>query len=104
MPETAVICDDHVELSDFDGEIRCETPNNLLNKFDGTLFWKSGRYVLDNENIALRGCKLRNTQWCYGVVIFAGKETKIIQNSGKSNFKRTSIDRLLNVLIIGVRR
>ena len=45
---------------------------------------------------------LRNTQWCYGVVIFAGRDTKLMQNSGKTKFKRTSIDRLLNLLIIGI--
>ena len=51
----------------------------------------------------LRGCIMRNTQWCYGVVIFAGKDTKLMQNSGKTTIKRTSIDRLLNNIILGVR-
>lgn len=59
-------------------------------------------YSLDNEKILLRGCVLRNTKWCYGLVIFAGKDTKLMQNSGKAIFKRTNIDRLMNVLIIGV--
>ena len=57
---------------------------------------------LENDNILLRGTILRNTDWCYGVVIFAGKDTKLIQNSGKAKFKRTSIDRLLNFVILGV--
>jgi magnesium-transporting ATPase (P-type) len=61
------------------------------------------RFPLDNDRVVLRGCVLRNTQWCYGVVIFAGKDTKLMQNSGKTKFKRTSIDRLLNFIIIGVR-
>lgn len=61
------------------------------------------RFSLDNDRVVLRGCILRNTQWCYGVVIFAGKDTKLMQNSGKTKFKRTSIDRLLNFIIIGVR-
>ncbi|PSN42332.1 putative phospholipid-transporting ATPase IM [Blattella germanica] len=59
-------------------------------------------FPLDNDKVVLRGCILRNTQWCYGVVIFAGKDTKLMQNSGKTKFKRTSIDRLLNFIIIGV--
>ncbi|CAH2021589.1 unnamed protein product [Acanthoscelides obtectus] len=75
---------------EFDGEIACEMPNNLLNKFEGVLIWKGKRYSLDNDKIMLRGCVLRNTQWCYGVVIFAGKDTKLMQNSGKSKFKRTT--------------
>lgn len=89
-------------LWEFNGEINCEPPNNLLNRFDGTLLWRNQRYSLDNEKILLRGCVLRNTQWCYGVVIFAGKDTKLMQNSGKTKFKSTSIDRLLNFIIIGV--
>ncbi|VEN56923.1 unnamed protein product [Callosobruchus maculatus] len=102
LPETAEMGQDDALLSEFDGEIACELPNNLLNKFEGVLVWKGKRYALDNDKIMLRGCVLRNTQWCYGVVIFAGKDTKLMQNSGKSKFKRTSIDRLLNFLIIGI--
>ncbi|XP_011166833.1 phospholipid-transporting ATPase ID isoform X5 [Solenopsis invicta] len=102
LPETAEMMDNHELIGQFDGEIVCETPNNLLNKFDGALTWKGKKYALDNDKIILRGCVLRNTQWCYGMVIFAGKDTKLMQNSGKTKFKRTSIDRLLNLLIIGI--
>ncbi|KAG5892815.1 hypothetical protein JTB14_033381 [Gonioctena quinquepunctata] len=100
--ETAEMGQDDALLGEFDGEIICELPNNLLNKFEGVLVWKGRQFSLDNDKIMLRGCVLRNTQWCYGVVIFAGKDTKLMQNSGKSKFKRTSIDRLLNFLIIGI--
>lgn len=92
----------HDLLSQFNGEIICEPPNNLLNKFDGTLVWQNQRYPLDNDKVLLRGCVLRNTQWCYGVVVFAGRDTKLMQNSGKTKFKSTSIDRFLNYIIIGV--
>ena len=71
-------------------------------RFEGTLSWEGQKYALDNDNIVLRGAILRNTAWCYGVVIFAGKDTKLMQNSGKTKFKRTSIDRLLNFVILGV--
>nr|XP_022905899.1 probable phospholipid-transporting ATPase IM isoform X2 [Onthophagus taurus]XP_022905900.1 probable phospholipid-transporting ATPase IM isoform X2 [Onthophagus taurus] len=104
LVETAEMAQDDGLISQFDGEIICEQPNNLLNKFEGTLTWQNKQYSLDNDKIILRGCVLRNTQWCYGVVIFAGKDTKLMQNSGKTKFKRTSIDRLLNFLIIGVRK
>lgn len=80
----------------------CEAPNNNLSKFEGTLNWKGKSYMLDNDKMLLRGCVLRNSKWCYGVVVFAGRDTKLMQNSGKTIFKRTSLDRLLNLLIIGV--
>lgn len=103
LVETAAMGQREDMLWEFKGEIICEPPNNLLNKFDGTLIWKNQRYPLDNEKVLLRGCVLRNTQWCYGLVIFAGKDTKLMQNSGKTKFKRTNIDKLLNFIIIGVR-
>lgn len=31
-----------------------------------------------------------------------GPDTKLMQNSGKTTFKRTSIDRLMNVLVLMV--
>ncbi|XP_052752325.1 phospholipid-transporting ATPase ID isoform X3 [Galleria mellonella] len=102
LVETAAMGQDDAQLGAFDGVIICETPNNLLNKFEGTLSWRDKHHSLDNDKILLRGCVLRNTTWCYGVVVFAGKDTKLMQNSGKTKFKRTSIDRLLNFLIIGI--
>jgi len=86
------------------GEVICEPPNNILSKFEGALTWKDETYSLDNEKILLRGCILRNTAWCYGLVLFAGRDTKLMMNSGRTKFKRTHIDRLMNKIIIGVRR
>jgi len=85
------------------GEVVCEAPNNNLSKFDGALAWKDETYALDNEKILLRGCVLRNSAWCYGLVLFAGRDTKLMMNSGRTKFKRTHIDRLMNKIIIGVR-
>uniref|UniRef100_A0A8C1KJF4 Phospholipid-transporting ATPase n=1 Tax=Cyprinus carpio TaxID=7962 RepID=A0A8C1KJF4_CYPCA len=81
-------------------EVRCEPPNNRLDKFTGTLTMRGETFALDNERILLRGCTLRNTEWCFGLVVFGGPDTKLMQNSGKSVFKRTSIDHLMNVLVM----
>jgi len=85
------------------GEVVCEPPNNNLSKFEGALTWRDETYSLDNDKILLRGCVLRNTAWCYGLVLFAGLDTKLMMNSGRTKFKRTHIDRLMNRIIIGVR-
>lgn len=130
------------------GEVLCEPPNNRLDRFTGTLTYAGQKYPLDNEKILLRGCTLRNTEWCFGLVLFgggkdtykwgfsgncqpckpwlremknqftvliwdllrstcfcsssSGPETKLMQNCGKTTFKRTSIDRLMNFLVICV--
>ncbi|KAE8296167.1 Phospholipid-transporting ATPase ID [Larimichthys crocea] len=93
---------DITKLMDFDGEVICEPPNNKLDKFTGTLFWRDNKYPLDNEKMLLRGCVLRNTEWCFGLVIFAGLQTKLMQNCGKTSFKRTSIDKLMNTLVLWI--
>ncbi|XP_068165950.1 phospholipid-transporting ATPase ID-like isoform X2 [Antennarius striatus] len=97
---TGDLGDDIERLADFNGEVRCEPPNNRLDRFKGTLTYADQKYPLDNEKILLRGCTLRNTEWCFGLVLFGGPETKLMQNCGKSTFKRTSIDRLMNVLVL----
>nr|XP_019784852.1 probable phospholipid-transporting ATPase IM isoform X2 [Tursiops truncatus] len=89
-------------LAKFDGIVVCEAPNNKLDKFTGVLSWKGSKHSLNNEKIILRGCVLRNTSWCFGMVIFAGPDTKLMQNSGKTKFKRTSIDRLMNTLVLWI--
>ncbi|KAF4088517.1 hypothetical protein AMELA_G00082980 [Ameiurus melas] len=93
---------DPTNLARFDGEVVCEPPNNKLDRFCGTLYWKERKYALTNQNMLLRGCVLRNTESCYGLVIFAGPDTKLMQNSGRTKFKRTSIDRLMNTLVLWI--
>ncbi|XP_037532568.1 phospholipid-transporting ATPase ID [Nematolebias whitei] len=89
-------------LAAFNGEVVCEPPNNKLDRFCGTLYWRDKKYPLTNQNMLLRGCVLRNTEACYGLVIFAGPDTKLMQNSGRTKFKRTSIDRLMNTLVLWI--
>uniref|UniRef100_A0A8C0R532 Phospholipid-transporting ATPase n=1 Tax=Canis lupus dingo TaxID=286419 RepID=A0A8C0R532_CANLU len=86
-------------LTTFDGFIECEEPNNRLDKFTGTLFWRNTSFPLDADKILLRGCVIRNTDFCHGMVIFAGADTKIMKNSGKTRFKRTKIDYLMNYMV-----
>uniref|UniRef100_A0A671VKW5 Phospholipid-transporting ATPase n=1 Tax=Sparus aurata TaxID=8175 RepID=A0A671VKW5_SPAAU len=87
------------QLAEFDALIECEEPNNRLDKFIGTMLWQSERYPLDLDNMLLRGCKVRNTEECHGLVIFAGADTKIMRNGGKTRFKRTKIDELMNYMV-----
>ncbi|NXO13540.1 AT8B2 ATPase, partial [Oriolus oriolus] len=101
IPVTAKLGDTS-KLARFDGEVICEPPNNKLDKFGGMLYWKENKYPLSNQNMLLRGCVLRNTEWCFGLVIFAGPDTKLMQNSGRTKFKRTSIDRLMNTLVLWI--
>uniref|UniRef100_A0A8C1XUV1 ATPase phospholipid transporting 8B1 n=1 Tax=Cyprinus carpio TaxID=7962 RepID=A0A8C1XUV1_CYPCA len=90
------------QLARFNALILCEEPNNRLDKFMGTMIWDSQSYALDLDNMLLRGCKIRNTDVCHGLVIFAGNDTKIMRNGGKTRFKRTRIDILMNYMVYTV--
>ncbi|XP_065774598.1 phospholipid-transporting ATPase IK isoform X6 [Muntiacus reevesi] len=88
------------KIASFQGKVVCEEPNSRMHHFVGCLEWKGKKYPLDIGNILLRGCKVRNTDTCYGLVIYAGFDTKIMKNCGKIHLKRTKIDHLMNRLVI----
>lgn len=87
------------QLAQFDALIECEEPNNRLDKFVGMMLWDRERFPVDLDSMLLRGCKIRNTEECHGLVIFAGADTKIMRNGGKTRFKRTKIDELMNYMV-----
>eukprot|EP00117_Sycon_ciliatum_P045405 scpid71527/ scgid5345/ Probable phospholipid-transporting ATPase IM; ATPase class I type 8B member 4 len=98
----AINMQDESDLPSFNGKVIGERPNNILDKYEGTLHWHGQTFALDNSNLLLRGCKLRNTEWAYGVVVFAGHETKLMQNSGEAKHKRTRLDHTMNYLLINI--
>ncbi|CAF3641418.1 unnamed protein product [Rotaria sp. Silwood1] len=102
LEETGEIGEDIEKLSSFDAELEYEAPNNNLGRFEGNLIWNNKTLPLKNDNVLLRGTRLRNTQWAFGIVCYAGPDTKLMKNSGKATVKRTQIDRLLNKIIIGI--
>ncbi|KAM3856009.1 phospholipid-transporting ATPase IK isoform 3-T3 [Vipera latastei] len=87
-------------MAAFDGEVVCEEPNSQLHNFIGTLEWHGEKYPLDCEKILLRGCRIRNTEVCYGLVIYAGFDTKIMKNCGKIKLKKTKLCHLMDRLVL----
>ncbi|ELK29455.1 Putative phospholipid-transporting ATPase IK [Myotis davidii] len=59
-------------MASFQGTVVCEEPNSQMHHFLGCLQWEGKKYSLGSGNILLRGCKIRNTDTCYGLVIYAG--------------------------------
>jgi magnesium-transporting ATPase (P-type) len=47
---------------------------------------------LNAENLLLRGCMLRNTDFVYGIVVFTGHYTKIMQNSASPKYKFSALE------------
>ncbi|KAJ2723553.1 hypothetical protein GGI07_002591 [Coemansia sp. Benny D115] len=52
------------------------------------------------SNVLLRGMTVRNTDWALGVVLYTGDQTKIVLNSGATPYKRSRIERMMNVQVI----
>ena len=55
--------------------------------------------VTINEML-LRGCTLRNTEWIIGIIMFAGDDTKQMLNSGATPSKRSRIEKLMNPQVL----
>ncbi|XP_044480722.1 phospholipid-transporting ATPase 3-like isoform X1 [Mangifera indica] len=90
------------KASEFKGEIRCEQPNNSLYTFTGNLIMQKQTLPLNPNQILLRGCSLRNTEYITGVVVFAGHETKVMMNSMNIPSKRSTLERKLDKLILAL--
>lgn len=54
------------------------------------------------KNILLRGCTLKNTDYCYGIVIYVGSDTKIMKNSKKAPRKISKLMRMMNYMLYTV--
>uniref|UniRef100_A0A5B7BH24 Phospholipid-transporting ATPase n=1 Tax=Davidia involucrata TaxID=16924 RepID=A0A5B7BH24_DAVIN len=79
--------------------IRCEDPNANLFSFVGSLEVEEQKNPLTPQQLLLRDSKLKNTDCIYGVVVFTGHDTKVIQNSTAPPSKRSKIDKRTDKLI-----
>ncbi|XP_039305237.1 probable phospholipid-transporting ATPase IA isoform X2 [Solenopsis invicta] len=89
---------DTAELTNFRANIQCEPPNRHLYEFHGVLRETNKQSVaLGPDQLLLRGAVLRNTRWVFGVVIYTGHDTKLMQNNTTTApLKRSSLDRVIN--------
>ncbi|CAG8460212.1 3021_t:CDS:2 [Paraglomus occultum] len=82
--------------------VESEPPHSNLYSYTGVLRWVDGNTVQSNDdskvdpisinNVFLRGCVVRNTEWAIGLVIYTGTDTKIMLNSGDTPSKRSRIE------------
>ncbi|KAI5416464.1 phospholipid-transporting ATPase 10 [Lathyrus oleraceus] len=85
---------------DFKAVIRCEDPNANLYSFVGSLeVGEDQQFPLSPQQLLLRDSKLKNTDFIYGVVIFTGHDTKVMQNSTEPPSKRSKIEKRMDKVI-----
>ncbi len=85
-----------------------EAPNNLLTSWQGCCGLvrndieapaaKNGKQC-ELKNLILRGCFLKNTEWCLGIVVYVGHNTKIMKNARQPKSKASSVLQTMNVLL-----
>ncbi|KAG2220443.1 hypothetical protein INT45_004185 [Circinella minor] len=93
--------------------IESEPPHANLYQYSGALRWDIDQpeenettvshqktEAITYNNVLLRGCVLRNTEWLIGVVLFTGDDTKIMLNQGKTPSKRSKIQKETNPHVI----
>ena len=82
-------------------EIEVINPNKNLYEIDGTInYSEDNKSVFDMKNTALRGARLKNTKFIFGIVIYTGKETKIMMNIVKYKSKYAYLDKLVDKIVI----
>ncbi|KAH9132203.1 hypothetical protein AeRB84_021329 [Aphanomyces euteiches] len=86
----------------FKGSIEYEQPNNRLYNFTGRIVTPSLADPVPSgpSNIILRGCSIRSCSYVFGIVLFAGKETKLMQNARTTPSKQSNVYRQVNRCII----
>uniref|UniRef100_A0AAZ3RAT4 Phospholipid-transporting ATPase n=1 Tax=Oncorhynchus tshawytscha TaxID=74940 RepID=A0AAZ3RAT4_ONCTS len=103
LKQRRVVCsfldlDCDFDPSKYNSVIECEKPNNDLARFRGYITHRSGRRDgLYKDNLLLRGCTIRNTEECVGIVIYAGHETKAMLNNNGPRYKRSKLEKQMNV-------
>lgn len=89
--------------------LESEPPHANLYSYSGAVRWtqsdnKGGPSEMAEpisiNNMLLRGCSIRNTEWVLGIVVFTGEETKIMLNSGITPSKRAQMSKDLNWNVI----
>ena len=92
-------------------QIRCfcevQAPNPELSRFAGRAVFNYGVggeneeiFPLTPEQFIFRGSILRNTEWIYGLAVYTGRETKMVQNWKNKRQKRSIVEHCMNKFLI----
>ncbi|XP_021366125.1 probable phospholipid-transporting ATPase VA isoform X2 [Mizuhopecten yessoensis] len=80
----------------FDFTLECDLPNSEIYKFKGYIINQGDKISLNKDNLLLRGCTVRNTDYVEGIVVYAGHDTKAMLNNRNPRYKRSKLERHIN--------
>lgn len=84
--------------------IQAEVNNQNLYKFHGSMKLDDNgeSLALSEQNLLLRGSRLRNTKFCVGVSVYTGKNSKIMLNANEPPSKWSKTERKINKVVFGI--
>lgn len=97
-----------IKISQFniEGSGMCDHPNAELYQLNGkmklALNGSTDEFPLDAKQLLLKGAKLRNTEWCIGIVIYTGHNCKLMKNAKNPLIKYSHVESLMSMLLIAV--
>ena len=89
------------KLNELRGWIECQLPDPHLYKFRGTIQLLEGDQIpISHQHLLLKGSKLKSS-FIHGVVVYAGKDTKVARNMPKSSrIKFSYVNQMGNIFIV----
>ncbi|XP_071452403.1 phospholipid-transporting ATPase VD isoform X2 [Hetaerina americana] len=85
----------------FQSVVEVDGPTTRIYRFHGEIVHPSGERVsVATENLLLRECRLKNTDFIEGIVVYAGHESKAMLNNGGPRYKRSALERQMNVDVV----
>ena len=89
--------------SDLNGVIICDYPNENLNLWNGQIIeYEREEVQCDIDNIVLKGCVLKNTEYICGIIVYSGKNTKIMKNAKNVRTKSSRVLHVMNKFLYSV--
>ena len=74
--------------------MECDLPTTKIYRFHGSIMHPWGeRVAVGKDNLLLRECVLKNTDFVEGIVVYAGHESKAMLNNGGPRYKRSKLER-----------
>ena len=83
--------------------LEVEQPNKNIYKINGSIIFNGdmeNKNYFNIKNVAIRGAKLKNTEFIYGIIIYTGNETKIMKNIVKHKVKSANIDKWVDNIVL----
>ncbi|KAK2945273.1 phospholipid-transporting P-type ATPase [Blattamonas nauphoetae] len=88
------------------GTVTAQPPSRSLVDFTGRLEFSSPSNLetipIDDNQLLLKGCTLKNTEAVVGLTVFTGQQTKIQLNAQGSKAKMSRLEWRLNAMVVAV--